>query len=189
MSQKRPKNYIFASILAVLGLMSIGGTSVSAREQVSSTGRAEATVVEPIRAVALSDLSFGSIAVDRHSGGTVEVAPDGGPATYSRSARPNCGSQEACKPHRASFSVTGEGDRTYRVSLPGSVAARGVKTGAELVVNQLAVRSFNQPALASGGRLDQEGQDRFFVGGTLHVPSGTKSDVFRSSLPVVISYN
>lgn len=92
-------------------------------------------------------------------------------------------------PHRASFDVSGEPRRSYRVVLPEQVIAYGVKTGAGLVVGSLDMRSINAAASQGEGRLDNHGRDSFFVGGVLQVPAGTNPDVFRAELPVIVTYN
>ena len=155
----------------------------------TTLGRAEAEVVIPIRAVPLSDLSFGSIVVGSAGQGTVEVGPDGSPPRYINTARSLCSGESDCMPHRASFGVSGEPSRSYRVSLPGQIIAYGVRTGASLTVVSLEVRSANAPSAMGEGRLDNAGRDSFFVGGTLQVPAGTRPDVFRAELPVIVTYN
>lgn len=155
----------------------------------SVSSRAEAEVVIPIRAVPLSDLSFGSIAVRSAGEGSVEIAADGSPPRYVNTARSSCSGQPDCMPYRASFDVSGDPGRRYRVSMPARIVAYGVRTGAGLPVVSLEAHSLNAPSAAGEGRLDNAGRDRFFVGGTLQVPAGTVPDVFRAELPVIVAYN
>jgi len=51
------------------------------------------------------------------------------------------------------------------------------------------VRSLNEPSQAAQGRLDKAGRDEFHVGGTLRLPSGTRPDLFRADLSVIVTYN
>lgn len=177
----------FATLIALL--FAAFPLSVNAQNSDSGQGVAQAEVVKPLSAIPLADLSFGSIAVGRDVPGQVRVAPDGGPAAYFNSARAQCSGQVDCAPHRASFEVVGEANRTYRVSLPRFVTARGANTGAQLVVDELEVRSLNYPGAADGGWLDAEGRDLFFVGGTVNIPARTATDTFRAQLPITVSYN
>lgn len=166
-------------------------TAALAQPGMQASGRAEAEVVVPIRAVRLADLSFGAIVVGAVGDGTVEVPPDGSPPRYSDAAKAGCSAQSECLPHPARFGVSGEPDRSYRISLPGSIMASGISTGAGLPVTNIVVRSQNDPADGggAGGRLDNAGQDIFFVGGTLRVPAGTRPDLFRADLSIIVTYN
>lgn len=178
---------------ALLPLAMVIAAAVPAKAQPGSTdqaaGRAQATVVQALRAVPLADLSFGAIVVGGAGDGVVTIAPVQSQASYGGSVRPSCGGNSNCVPHAASFAVYGEEGRIYRVSLPAQVLASGDRTDRVLLVQNLAMRSRNQPATSNGGRLDQHGEDRFEIGGTLHVPSGTKPDIFRADLPVTVSYD
>ncbi len=164
-------------------------TAALAQPGMQASGHAEAEVVVPIRAVRLADLSFGSVVVGAVGEGSVEVAPDGSPPRYVDAARSGCSGQSECLPHPARFGVSGEPDRSYRVSLPGSIIASGVRTGVGLPVMNIVVRSQNDPAGAGEGRLDNAGHDIFFVGGTLRVPAGTRPDLFRADLSIIVTYN
>lgn len=177
-----------AARLISAGVITIGSTAFAQPESQSS-GRVQAEVVTPIRVVPLSNLSFGSIVVGSSGEGAVEVAPDGSPARYFNAARPRCSGESDCMPHRASFEVSGEPGRSYRVSWPQQIIAYGLRSGVGLPVTRLEVRSVNASSTSSEKRLDNAGRDRFFVGGTLRVPAGTHTDVFRAELPVIVSYN
>lgn len=152
-------------------------------------GHAEAEVVVPIRAMPLTDLSFGAIVVGSAGEGAVRIAPDGSPPLYLNTARSSCSGEAECMPHRARFSVSGEPSKSYRVVLPQTLTAVGMRTGAGLPVVSLEMRSLNAPSATGEGLLDSAGRDSFFVGGTLQVPPGTRPDVFRAELPVIVAYN
>jgi len=170
-----------------LGLL-MATPSLGAQNTAYASGRAEAEVVIPLRAVPLSVLSFGSIVVGSAGRGTVEVAPDGSQPRYTNTARSPCSTGADCMPHRASFGVFGEPNRSYRVSLPPQITAYGVRTDVSLTVVGLEARSAHAPSVAGGGRLDKAGRDSFFVGGTLQVPAQTPPDVFRAEVPVIVTY-
>lgn len=163
--------------------------TVFAQDGATASGRAQAEVVMPIRAVPLSDLSFGSVVIGSTGHGAVELAPDGSPPRYTNTARSLCSGETDCMPHRAFFAVSGEPNRSYRVSLPRQIMAYGVRTGIGLPVVNLDVRSSTAPSPMGAGRLDTAGRDSFFVGGTLEVPSGTRPDVFSAELPVIVTYD
>lgn len=67
--------------------------------------------------------------------------------------------------------------------------AIGRRTGYPLTVSQMTFSSTNGSTALGGGQLDQEGEDIFFVGGTLQLPAGTPADLYQADLPVSVSYN
>ena len=155
----------------------------------AGTGHAQAEIVEPIHAIPLAELSFGSIAIGGAGDGSVRVAPDGSQAQFSSAVRSTCDGSASCTPHRAMFAVRGEAGRMYRVIMPTSVTVRGEQTGARLTVDELIMQSRNSPSMHNGGLLDEQGRDRFYVGGTLRVPVRTRPDHFRTNLPILVAYN
>jgi len=153
----------------------------------TAQGNASASVIQPLTATALEDLSFGAVTVGT-SGGTLAVAANGTGASTSGSVRQLCSNAAQCQPHPARFTVSGERDRTYRVSLPDSLEAQGDLSGTSLTVDALTLVSRNR-GTADGGHLDPEGEDIFAVGGTLQVPAGTPADTYRAQFDVIVSYD
>ena len=186
MSLRLPLRFMgFAAGLVVVQLPTAG----SAEPRDTAVGSAQAEVVEPIRAVPLADLSFGSVAVRQGGEGSVRIAPDGSQAQYTNSARLNCDGSAACAPHRAMFEVRGGAGRAYRVTMPTYVTAYGAQTNFGLNVTDLVMQSRNSPGTGEGGLLNERGRDTFYVGGTLQVPVGTRPDHFRADLPILVFYN
>lgn len=171
--------------VAVLALAQAG----QAQPGSQAAGRAEAEVIIPIHAAPIADLSFGLIVLGPAGSGTVEVVADGSPPVYTNAARTTCAGEAGCMAHPARFDVAGEPNRSYRVTLPDQISARGVATGASLPIIRVIVRSMNAASATHEGQLDQSGKDSFFIGGTLQVPAGTRPDVFRADLPVIVTYN
>ena len=173
---------LIACVLAVIPI------SVQA-EPGDGKGQATATVIEPLSARPLQDLSFGTLTVGQGAGGEVRVASTASQVEYSGTASPACGASGACAPHPARFAVSGEAERAYRVQLPASVQARGSETGQELEVSALEMQSRNQPAEGWRGTLDSAGEDEFAIGGVLNVPAATRPDTFRAELAVSVFYD
>lgn len=176
-----------ASFLTLV--VAASGSVAIAQTNGQAAGRAVAEVVIPVRAVPLSDLSFGAVVIGAAGEGSVAVAADGSAPRYNNATRSRCAGEAQCMPHPAKFEVSGEPGRSYRVSLPRQITAYGVRTGAGLIVGSLDVRSVNAASSQGEGRLDNGGHDNFFVGGVLQVPAGTTPDVFRAELPVIVTYN
>ena len=175
--------------LLVCAIFGLPATAAEAQPGGQAAGRAEAEVVVPINVVQLSDLSFGSIAANGFGEASVKVAANGSPPRYVHTARPGCSGQSECLPHRASFGVSGEANRDYRVAVPSAVMAVGVRTGVGLPVVDIEVRGQNGSSATGGGRLDNAGRDTLFVGGTLRVPGGTRPDIFRAEFSVIVTYD
>jgi len=170
------------------------GLAYPAGAQPGQTGTAQgwatASVIDPLRAVQEQDLSFGAVTSRPATSGAVTVDPSGGPASFQGGAQAACPGTAAtiCTAHPARFAVSGEALRTYTIDLPDQIVAQGQRTGTGLVVGNLISRSRNRPELDRGGALDIYGKDSFTVGGTLAVPAGTRSDIFRADLPVLVQY-
>lgn len=177
------------ALSCTLAVLLVALPANAAAEPSEAAGRASATVVAPLQATSLDDLSFGALTVGPSSGGEVSVAANGSAAAYSGAVAPACGSAGECRPHVARFAVSGEADRTYRVQLPTQVVASGARTGQILDVSRLSVRSLNRPAMAGRGLLDNSGKDEFWIGGVLAVPPATRPDSFRAELVVSVFYD
>lgn len=180
---------LLAGALALPALLAAPATARTAQGE--SEGTATATVVRPLSATALADLSFGAIAVGNAGapGGSVTVSPQHGAATsYGGSVRAVCSGSSACRPHPARFAVRGEAGRSYKVTLPAALEARGMRSGVMLSVADLALHS-DSDGSGIGGQLDLAGSDWFTIGGTLAVPRGTPADTYRAEFPVIVTYD
>ena len=177
-----------AGVIFAVG--ALPGTA-QAQDQTNSrteNGQASATVVQPLRAAAIDDLSFGTFALVQGQGGQITISETGAEPTYSNSLSPACSAGSGCTPHPASFSVSGEGNRSYGVSLPSQLAISGQLTGSQLLIDGFSVSSRTDPTRPMSGVLDDNGQDRFSVGGSLQVPATSRPDRYHSELTVTVFY-
>ncbi|KUR75056.1 DUF4402 domain-containing protein [Novosphingobium sp. Fuku2-ISO-50] len=157
----------------------------------TAIGVAMATVLRPLRVVAVADMNFGTVTHAVGSGGTVTVSPGGAGAAFSGGASAVCTASDCLAAHAALFSVSGEPQRNYAIQLPASITATGVATnpGATappLVVNGLTLRTTSG---AGQHRLDASGADRFEVGGTITLPADLPPARYRASFAVIVSYS
>jgi hypothetical protein len=174
-------------LAAALVVLALPGPALA--QDGTATGSASASVIRPLAATAVEDLSFGAITVGATaSGGTVAVPPNGGGASYAGSVRQLCSGGGQYQPHPARFAVSGEAGRTYRVTLPAGIVALGQRGGTGLDVTGMVLHSANRGS-TTGGQLDAGGEDSFAVGGTLQVPAGTPADLYRAQFPVTVSYD
>ncbi|WP_338465573.1 DUF4402 domain-containing protein [Novosphingobium sp. ZN18A2] len=167
-------------------------TSVASAQEASARGRVSAIVVRPLSVTRTGDLDFGTVAATGKGGGTVRVAPFARAARFAGSARQaDCGTDAACGAvHAASFLVTGEPGRRYRVRLPAEATARDPRNPAlALKVVALAARARSAVDRIGEGQLDGAGSDRLQIGGTLVVPPFTKAGHFTARIAVLIDYD
>lgn len=171
--------------LALFLVMMMGAPAV-AQDAVAS-GSASASVVEPVRVKALSDLDFGCIAVS--GDGSVRISAESGAGTYSGGVTRFDGGS-GCRTSAAEFLVTGQEGREYRIAIDPAAEARNVENPVlRIAVTEMTGTSANEPSLNEAGRLDASGQDIVKVGGTLEVPAETTPGRYVAKIAVIVTYN
>jgi hypothetical protein len=162
--------------LAVLGLVAFAFNS---NAQSTATATATATVITPISIAKNTDMSFGNIAVQAATGGTVVLAPAGTRTSTSGVTLPAAGGTVAA----ASFTVTGSGSLTYAITLPTTVTlthSGGAQT--------MTAGSFTSNPSATGTL--SSGTENVAVGATLTVAAGQLAGVYTSgNFNVTVNYN
>jgi hypothetical protein len=184
--------WAFAALLAAVALCQ--GTAARADTtgaKAVANGSAAAHVAEPLAVAALSDLDFGMVASS--GAGTVTVAPGVSAARFGGAARKACTGDDPCpQAHPARFSVTGESGRSYRITLPESLAITGRRNGGEspsLLVVKMTARTASRPAAGPEGALDRAGSDTFEVGGTLEIAEPQPPAHYTVTVPVIVAYS
>jgi spore coat protein U-like protein len=179
-----------AAIAAALAAPAMAATGQSATAQ----GQAQAVVVEPVVAIALNDLDFGSLTASLTASGSVTVDPDGG-ASYAGGAAPACAGGSCAGIAPARFAVRGEASRSYRVNAPTAITATGTLLGSgasapALAIDALAVHlESHAGGDTTTGQLDQNGRDGISIGGRLNVPAGTAPAHYRATLTIMVTYS
>ena len=120
-------------------------------------------------------LAFGKFASG--SGGTITVSPSG-----ERTATGGVMLVSSSGGAAAGFSIAGDPNLTYAVTLPGSGAVSG--SGGQTM--SLSHFSSN---LTSGGQLNASGQQTLSIGATLSVGANQTPDSYSSSFVVFVDYN
>jgi len=163
-------------ILSVIGLFVFAYNS---KAQTTATATATATIITPISISKNADMSFGNIAVQATTGGTVILAPAGTRSSTGGVTLPSTAGTVTA----AAFTVTGSGSLTYAITLPSSVTlthSGGVQT--------MAAASFTSNP-SSTGTLSSGTQD-IAVGATLTVAAGQLAGVYTSgNFNVTVNYN
>lgn len=147
--------------------------------QATATATATATVVTPISISKNTDMSFGNLAVQAATGGTVVLAPAGTRTRTSGVTLPaTTGTVTA-----ASFTVNGNGSYTYAITLPTTVTlthSGGVET--------MAASSFTSNPSGTGAL--SSGTQDIAVGATLTVAAAQLAGVYTSgNFNVTVNYN
>ena len=171
------KNFLRLSAAALL--VSVASISeVSA--QATATATASATIVTPIAISKTADMNFGNVAVHAVNNGTVAMTAAGvRSATGGVTLPATIGTVSA-----ASFTVSGQGNYTYAITLPS--AALIISSGA----NTMDVHTFTSSP-SSTGTLSAGGTDILTVGATLDVDGGQAAGLYTSATPfsVTVNYN
>jgi Domain of unknown function (DUF4402) len=158
------------------------GTAISAFAQgsASATATSSATIVTPIAIVKASNLDFGNVAISALNLGTVTM-----PATLAgiRVASGGVTLPVVDGTHQAaSFTVSGDGDYAYTVTLPSSSVE--IEDG----LNVMQVSGLNVSADAG---LLAAGTQTIYVGGVLNVAAAQPAGDYLSTTPftVIVDYN
>lgn len=162
--------------IAVFGLFAFAFNS---NAQSTATATATATVIAPISIAKNADMSFGNIAVQAGTGGTVILATAGTRTSTAGVTLPSTTGTVTA----ASFTVTGSGSLSYAITLPASVTlthSGGVET--------MSAGSFTSNPSATGTL--SSGTQNIAVGATLTVTAGQLAGVYTSgNFNVTVNYN
>ncbi|MFM5906109.1 MAG: DUF4402 domain-containing protein [Novosphingobium sp.] len=165
----------------------------TAQADATATGEAQAQVVVPLLVVPQQELSFGAVFASTAAGSVLVEAT--GETRYAGGAAPALLMAGGFASHPALFAVRGEPFHDYAIGLPGAIIATGTLSDGSggaappLTVGALTVRSESQPSANRRGTLDQDGKDRFRVGGTIEIPGGTPAARYQAVVPVIVTYN
>jgi len=170
--------------LFALGMILMGfGATAFAQSTTSAT--ATATIITPIAITSDQNMSFGNIAVQSATGGTVVLAPDASrTATAGVTATAGLGGTLTA----ARFTVTGLGSSVYTINLPST---HTIKHSSSTVT--MTVDNFKRSNGTSTSTLSAGGSEIFTVGATLNVAGGQAPGVYTSEsgsgFEVTVNYN
>ena len=172
--KKSTRNRMIATAILMTAFIS---TSFA---QSTATATATATIVTPISIAKNTDMSFGNIAVQTATGGTVVLAPAGTRTSTSGVTLPaTTGTVTA-----ASFTVNGNGSYTYAITLPTTAVTLTHSGG----VQTMNATSFTSNPSATGAL--SSGTQNIAVGATLTVAAAQLAGVYTSgNFNVTVNYN
>lgn len=153
--------------------------------QSTATADAFATVITPIAISKAADMHFGNIAVQSTSsvtsggvGGTVVLTTGGTRTSTAGVSLPAVAGTVSA----ASFTVTGEGSRTFAITLPSSTTLTRQSGTETMTVNNFNSDPSGTGTLAGGTRTVN-------VGATLNVSVDQTPGTYKGSFDVTVNYN
>lgn len=160
-------------------MAAVAGFATNAAAQETATATATATIVTPISITKTVDMNFGNVAVQSTTGGTVELTPAGARTSTGGVTLPATNGTVTA----ASFTVNGNGNYTYAITLPSSPLT--ITSGG----NTMTVTGFNSTPSGTGALT--AGTQTLNVGATLNVSAAQPSGVYVSGTPfdVIVNYN
>ena len=166
--------------LACAAALGVSTMFAGVAQAASTTADATATIITPISIAKVNDLRFGTFAVGG-SLGTVVIATGGGRSATGGVVLP-AGSAAG---GAASFTVTGEADATYTVTLPAGAATITKGGGVNMTVDTWT----SNPGTGVGAGTLTLGTETLLVGGTLNAAASQASGVYTGSFSVAVEYN
>ena len=162
-------------ITVAAGLTAIGmaGFTSGDAQAASDTGTANATIVQAIGISAVNTLEFGDIL--NGAANTVTVSALTGARSATDATQLIGGTVQA-----ASFSVTGDNNRAYTITLPASATVTG-PGAATMTVDTFTHDAGGAPALTAGA-------DSFNVGANLTVANGQAAGAYTGTFTVTVNY-
>jgi hypothetical protein len=165
--------------LAALALVALVTGINKASAQSSATASASANIVTPITITKNVDMDFGNVAVQASTGGTVVLDPASARTATSGVTLPAVTGTVTA----ADFTVNGQANYTYAITLPTSVTIYDAGNAHNMVVNTFT----STPATT--GTLSSSGSETLTVGATLNVSAGQASGAYTSSSPFTVTVN
>ncbi|MGB4400773.1 MAG: DUF4402 domain-containing protein [Daejeonella sp.] len=165
--------------LFALAFVMIGFTTIASAQTTSPAAAASATVITPITVSKTTDLSFGNLAVQSATGGTLVLTPAAGRSATGGVTLPAVTGTVAA----ATFKVDGEGTSAYSITLP--TASFNLTSG----LNTMAVGSFTSTPSANGALV--AGTQNVNVGATLTVAAAQAAGSYTNTadLKIIVNYN
>ncbi|OSZ78342.1 hypothetical protein CAP35_08790 [Chitinophagaceae bacterium IBVUCB1] len=172
------QKYLLNIIILIAGCCNV----CYAQQSAVTFAEARAWIIAPISINKTTDMDFGNVAVSTQSGGTVVLNPAGGRVSTGGVSLPTTSGS----PQPASFSVTGESNYSYTITLPTS-ATLGDGLGNTMIIN-----SFTSTPQSIGTL--NAGTQNLSVGATLSVNAGQQAGNYStqtggSSFNVTVNYN
>ena len=161
--------------------IAVAGFSVSSFAQtnsVNATATSSATIITPLAIAKNTDMNFGNVGVNA-SLGTVVLTPA---STRSATGGVSVTAAMGGTVTAAKFTVTGQGNYTYAITLPSGATTLSSGSSPDMTVDNWTSTPTPTGTLSSGT------QD-LYVGGTLHVAASQPAGTYLSATPFIVTVN
>lgn len=166
------------SIIAIAFLMTLGFNAVADNNTATSNATASAKIMTPITINTESHLQFGTFSSTGNAGTvTIEASLAG-----TRTSDPSITLSALDNGGSASYTVTGEANATYVITLPSSIT---ISDG----TNSMDIDNFTSNHDENIGTLNASGSEIIFVGATINVDANQAAGEYSGSYDVTVSYN
>ena len=174
---------ITIKLFLAVNLIAVISTTIMAQSTVTGT-TAGAVIITPITLTQVSPLNFGVMAVLTATPGTCVLSTSG--------VRSNTGgvnlSLQAPLATNASYTVAGQANTTYAITLPGSITVTHTNATNTMSIGTLLARTTSAGVDGPTGTLSGTGADAFTIGGTLSVVAAQLAGVYSGTFDVTVAY-
>jgi hypothetical protein len=170
---------IFVAIVIMAGFLN------KVNAQAIENTAAGAVIITPISITETAALHFGVMSVLTGTAGTCVLSTTG-----SRSATGGVNlSASTPTATNAAYTVAGQANTTYAITLPGSITVTKAVTLETMTIGSLLARTASAAADGLTGTLNGSGGDSFTVGGTLSVAAAQTTGTYTGTFDVTVAYN
>ena len=174
-----PPRFLFGIVPTALALALLPGPAFAAPPSSTKNGAAQATVIKPLRIVAVGPLAFGQLTRPT-AAGTVVMAPNGIITTTGGVIGSTAITQTSTR-GPGTFTVTGDPSRLFALTLPNTLTLRsGVRT--------MTVNTFRSNWVSGTSRLSAAGSFALAVGATLRVGANQTIGTYTGTYAVTVTY-
>jgi hypothetical protein len=165
----------------ILSALVLSCFAMNSNAQATATATATATIVTPISITKNVDMNFGNIAVQASAGGVVILHPNGSRSLTGTGVTLPAAAGTVTA---ADFTVNGNGNYTYAITLPASTILTITGGGSDVMTADTFTSTPNGVGTLSSGT------DDLTVGASLHVAAAQTAGTYISSnFNVTVNYN
>ena len=164
-------NFVFATMANCVA---------SDKESASAAAVASATIIAPVQIAKTKDLNFGNI-TPSNAAGSVSLKTNGSRITKGGTSLPT---NDPGKPTVAEFTITGEGNSAYSITIPKENITIINEDGSSMTINNIVCELKETGAMTNG-------RQTYRIGATLNVgPAQQKGHyINENDLCITVSYN
>jgi hypothetical protein len=181
----RKLRFVFCAIF----IMACVTMNVTAQSSSTVTGTtAGAVIITPLALTQVSALHFGVMAVTDGIAGTCILSTDG--TTRTGTGGVNLSTQTPAATV-ASYSVTGEADTPYAITVDNPITVTTLATGTGSTTMDIVpvAKAASNSSEGFAGTLNGTGGDTFVIGGTLSVATDQVAGTYAGTFDVTVAYN